>query len=150
LSLAEEITGDAADWFQLLLGLGDGAVNNPRTGLRRWRFRSNHYNVDPYILADWSLVELHHNGEIALAVELTSIPRRANLDSSAVKADVHQVPVKIMDRLVGAGVAQASTHVRGLGGTGTILVRAALLTSKSAPHKPLVARHSGSRISTLL
>jgi hypothetical protein len=102
LALAEQITGDAGR-FERLLGLSNGVVNNPRTGLRRWRFRTNHPHADPHVLADWPLIELHHSGGIALAVELTNTFSRSDLHSDSENADVHWVPVRTLDLLVGAG-----------------------------------------------
>ncbi|WET82993.1 hypothetical protein P3102_18170 [Amycolatopsis sp. QT-25] len=37
----------------LVQQLPDNAVNNARTGLRRWVIRSNHYSSNPQELVDW-------------------------------------------------------------------------------------------------
>jgi len=139
-SLAAELMGDTA-WFRHLLGLSDTVVANPRTGLRRWRFRSYRADDNLQASAAWPVVELHHNGGVALAVELTTtIPVQKPYDTkNAENPDVHRVPVEIMDLLIGAGIALASSHGRTLGITGTIMVRAELLTSESAPHRHLIA-----------
>ncbi|OXM45357.1 AlbA family DNA-binding domain-containing protein [Amycolatopsis alba] len=131
-ALAGDLTGDTS-WFRKLLGLSDGVVANPRTGLRRWRFRSYRADDNLQASASWPVVELHHNGGVALAVELTSTVSVPKLH------DAHWVPVRVMDLLIGAGVALASSHSRTLGITGTIMVRADLLTSGSAPSRHLIA-----------
>jgi hypothetical protein len=57
------------------------------------------------------------------------------------------VPVKLIDAVIADAVALASVHVRGLGGVGTILIRAALLRNEDNRRIPLVAvgnqLHSG-------
>lgn len=87
------------------------------------------------------MVELHHNGGVAFAVELTTtIAVQKPYDAKkAENPDVQRVPVEIMDLLIGAGIALASSHSRTLGITGTIMVRAELLTSESASHRHLIA-----------
>ncbi|MFF1608792.1 hypothetical protein ACFVYA_13525 [Amycolatopsis sp. NPDC058278] len=148
MPLAEEIAGEAS-WFQELLGLPDGVVANPRIGLRRWRFRSYRAEANLQVSAEWPLVELHHNGGIAFAVELTGTIRRSNL-YAVEDPDVHWVPVRAMDLLVSAGVALASSHIRELGGTGTIVARAGLLTGGSTPQRHLIAAERAAPGSSLL
>jgi hypothetical protein len=140
ITLDEQVTGESSR-FQELLGLSNGVIGDPRTGLRRWRFRSHRPEADLQASAGWPVVELHHDGAIIVAVELTSTIPRSNLYNAkdAENTDVHWVPVRIMDLLVGAGVALASSHVRVLGGTGTIVARADLLTNGSAPQRHLIA-----------
>lgn len=84
-----------------------------------------HYSTDPKERVDWALVELHHDGSIAVAIGLGGFLRGA--DIARVDFDALWVPIKLMDALIAEAVALASVHVRGLGGIGTILARATLL-----------------------
>ncbi len=139
-ALAGMFLGDTS-WFRKLLGLSDAVVANPRTGLRRWRFRSHRVDDNLHGSAMWPVVELHHDGGVALAVELTSTVRVSKLYDAkkAETAEVYWVPVRFMDLLVGAGIALASTHNRALGVSGTIMARAELLTSGSVSGRHLIA-----------
>jgi hypothetical protein len=138
MTQAPEIVGNAYQRFSVLSQLlSEDTLYHGRTGLRRWTFRSNHYNADPHTLVDWAVVELHHDGCIALTVELTGFMRGATFADKV--ADVWPVPVKRMDSLLAEAVAIASAHLRSLGGTGTILARATLLATSVSRARPLVA-----------
>lgn len=101
------------------------AVNNPRSGLRRWVVRSNHYSNDPHERVDWALIELHHDGAIALAIGLQGFLR--GTETADAPTGVLEVPTRVVDSVVAEAVALASAHARALGGVGTIMSRAALL-----------------------
>lgn len=134
LQLVSEVFGEAQGRVPILRHLSSDAVNNPRNGLRRWVIRSNHYSTDPQELVDWAWVELHHDASVALAVGLAEFMRGVEV---AEDAGVWHVPFRWVDAVIAEAVALVSTHVRGLGGVGTILVRAELLTPSSP--MPLVA-----------
>lgn len=121
----------------VIAGLDGYAVNNPRAGLRRWVIRSNPYSTDPTDKADWGHVELHHDGSLALAVGFRHWARGKDAGKDA--AEVHRVPVRAVDSLLVEAVALAATHVRSLGGAGTILIRAMFLQDPASPSRPLVA-----------
>lgn len=125
LPLAAEIFESASGWQPVLNQLSPDAVNNPKNGLRRWVIRSNHYSTDYQERVDWALVELHHDGSVALAIGLAGFTRGA--DIARVDFDAVWVPVRLVDTVIAEAVALASVHVRGLGGVGTILARATLL-----------------------
>ncbi|KFZ76997.1 hypothetical protein ED92_38465 [Amycolatopsis sp. MJM2582] len=136
LHLASELFGTEQGRVATLNQLSAESVNNPRTGLRRWVIRSTPYAPDPHELSDWAWVELHHDGSIALAIELRAfLPSDNMLDEDT---GVWHVPVRIVDAVIVEAIALASTHVRGLGGVGTILTRAALLRAES-DQAPLIA-----------
>ncbi|CAM3748656.1 helix-turn-helix domain-containing protein [Kibdelosporangium persicum] len=136
MRLAVDIFGSARDRHHPMLDqIAREAVNNPRTGLRRWVIRPNHYSTDPTDQPAWALVELHHDGSVAVAMRLTGVIRRDEIAS--MDFDATWVPVRFVDAVVAEAVALSSVHVRGLGGVGTILARAALLKENSST--PLVA-----------
>ncbi|MBN6040051.1 ATP-binding protein [Amycolatopsis sp. 195334CR] len=137
LHLAAEVFAQDQGRIPLLRHLPIDAVNNPRTGLRRWVIRSNHHSTDPHERVDWALVELHHDGSIAMVIGLAWYLRGAQLPHS--DAEVVQVPYRLVDSAVAEAVALAATHVRRLGGVGTILARAVLLRDETAARAPLVA-----------
>lgn len=116
--------------------LGAYAVDNPRAGLRRWVMRSNPYSTDPLEQSDWGLIELHHDGSMALAVGFESWVRG---DIAGIAAEVDPVPVAAVDSLLVEAVALAATHIRSLGGVGTTLIRAAFLQAPTSTGRPLVA-----------
>ncbi|MCP2099928.1 MULTISPECIES: helix-turn-helix domain-containing protein [Actinosynnema] len=121
----------------VLQQLGFPPVENPRNGLRRWVIRSDHYATDPAQLVDWALVELHHDGSIALAVGLAGF-----VSPSTELGGSHKpwpVPYRLVDAVVVEAVALAAAHIRALGGVGTVLTRAVLLRDESTGRAPLVA-----------
>ncbi|XVS64680.1 AlbA family DNA-binding domain-containing protein [Actinosynnema sp. CA-299493] len=136
LELADDVLGARAKRFQVLSGDYREFLIHPRTGLRRWTFRSNRLAVDPHGRVDWAMVELHHDGSIAIAVNLTAFLQGAHILEDKRLRNTLPVPIVRVDGLLIEAVAVASTHVRRLGGTGTILARAVLLAT---PEKPLVA-----------
>ncbi|MFD1145645.1 RNA-binding domain-containing protein [Saccharothrix hoggarensis] len=136
LELAGDVLGVHSERFQVLSGDGSEFLSQPRTGLRRWTFRSNRLAVNPHARVDRVMVELHHDGSIALAVNLATFLYGAQVVEDKRLRDVLLVPIAKVDGLLVEAVAVASTHVRRLGGAGTILARAVLLTT---PGKPLVA-----------
>jgi hypothetical protein len=95
-SLTAEIVGDSLSGVRVLFQLPDDAVLNPRSGLRRWVIRSNHYSTDPHELVDWAVVELHHDGSVALAVGLGGFLPEAG-------ADVCRVQFRLVDVLMRCG-----------------------------------------------
>jgi hypothetical protein len=125
LRLSAEILGNLSGKLQMLVGLPSDAIQNPRTGLRRWVIRSNHYSNDPHEQVDWAVVELHHDGCVALAVGLGDVVR--DHDSSEFDPNVRRVPYRFVDVAIVDAVALIASHVRSLGGAGPILVRAELL-----------------------
>ncbi|MEV7037603.1 ATP-binding protein [Amycolatopsis sp. NPDC051061] len=73
LELVSEVFGKSQGRVPVLNELlSDGPIINPRNGLRRWVIRSNHYSTDPHELVDCALVELHHDGSVALAMGCSS------------------------------------------------------------------------------
>lgn len=137
LPLVAEMMGPASGWQPVLNQLSTDAVNNPRNGLRRWVIRSNHYSTDPQERVDWALVELHHDGSIALAIGLAGFMRGADITRTDI--DALWVPVRLVDAVIADATALASVHVRGLGGVGTILIRAALQRNEDSRRIPLLA-----------
>jgi hypothetical protein len=117
LPLVAEIMGPSSGWQPVLTQLSPDAVNNPRNGLRRWVIRSNHYSTDPHERVDWALIELHHDGSIALAIGLAGFMRGVDTPRMDTNA-AWQVPVRLVDAVVADAVALAAVHVRGLGGVG--------------------------------
>jgi hypothetical protein len=115
------ITGNSLNGIRVLPQLPDSTVANPRSELRRWVFRSNHYSTNPHEFVDWGVVELHHDGSVALAVRLDEfLPKLKDEHETG----VGRVPTRIMDALMAEAVTLAAAHVRGLGGVGTNLIRA--------------------------
>ncbi|RAS59217.1 putative DNA-binding protein [Lentzea atacamensis] len=138
LQLASEVFGRGQGRVPVLNELLSGdAVNNARHGLRRWVIRSNHYSTDAQERVNWALVELHHDGSIALAISLGAFTQGVEIVGTSPTA--MQVHLKIVDAAIAEAVTLAATHARGLGTVGTILARAALLTSKAAVSAPLEA-----------
>ncbi|PFG50213.1 putative DNA-binding protein [Amycolatopsis sulphurea] len=137
LQLASEMFGQPQGRVPMLDMIASDAVNNPRNGLRRWVIRSNHYPADPHELVDWALVELHHDGSVALAIGMVRALTGVELPGD--DAAVWHVWVAIVDAVITEAVALVSAHVRGLGGVGTILTRAALLRDETSGRAPLVA-----------
>ncbi|MFK0244594.1 helix-turn-helix domain-containing protein [Amycolatopsis azurea] len=135
--LASDLFGHVQERLRILYHLPDNAVNNPRTGLRRWVIRSNHFSSNPQELIDWGLVELHHDGSIAVAIGLAGFTHGAEIARG--DDDVSYVPYRLVDAVIADAVAVAAVHVRRLGGVGTILVRAALLRAETTSRLPLVA-----------
>lgn len=133
LHLAAKIAGDSLSGLRVLHQLTDDAVRNPRSGLRRWVIRSNHYSTNPHELVDWAVVELHHDGSVALAVGLSGF-----LSEDGVATAVRRVPFRLADALMAEAVALAASHVRGLAGVGTILIRAQFLRNED-DRAPLIA-----------
>ena len=139
LQLVSEVFGEAHGRVPVLNHLFSGdAVNNPRNGLRRWVIRSNHYSTDPRERVDWALVELHHDGSVALAISMAVFMRDAQILDET-NGTALQVPVRVVDAVVAEAIALAATHVRGLGGVGMILTRATLLRGAGASNVPVVA-----------
>lgn len=126
LQLVSEMFGETQGRVPMLKNLSSDAVNNPRNGLRRWVIRSNHYSTDPHELVDWAWVELHHDGSVALAIGLAEFLRGVEVAEDL--AGVWHVPFRWVDAVIAEAVALISTHVRRLGGVGTILARTELLT----------------------
>lgn len=114
-----------------------GAILNPRNGLRRWVIRSNHSSVDPRELVDGAIVELHHDGSVAVAMGMSTFLR--GRVSGVV--DARPVPVRLVDAAIAETIALVSTHVRELGGVGTILTSASVLWDYGPvqPIRPLMA-----------
>lgn len=138
LELVSEVFGKPQGRVPVLNELlSDSAINNPRNGLRRWVVRSNHYSTDPHGLVDCALVELHHDGSVALAMGLFAFLRGAKFSDRV--TDVRPVPVRLVDAVIAEAIALASTHVRGLGGVGTIVTRATLLRDDRPRVFPLMA-----------
>ncbi|MGW4214998.1 AlbA family DNA-binding domain-containing protein [Lentzea sp. NPDC004789] len=138
LRLASEVFGREQGRVPVLNELLSGdAVNNAKHGLRRWVIRSNHYSTDAQERVNWALVELHHDGSVALAVALGAFMRGAEVVGTSPTAI--QVNLKIVDAVIVEAVTLAATHARGLGAVGTILARAALLTGEAAASEPLEA-----------
>ncbi len=133
LDLADDVLGAHAERFRVLSGDGSGFLFHPRTGLRRWTFRSNRFAVDPHARVDRAMVELHHDGSIALVVNLTALLRGAQILEDERLRNALLVPIVRVDGLLVEAIAVASTHVRRLGGTGTILARAVLLAALESP-----------------
>lgn len=113
-------------------------MNNPRNGLRRWVIRSNHYSTDPRERVDWALVELHHDGSVALAISMAVFMRDAEILDET-NGTALQVPFRVVDAVVTEAIALAATHIRGLGGVGMILTRATLLRGAGASNVPVMA-----------
>ncbi|MGQ0842117.1 AlbA family DNA-binding domain-containing protein [Actinokineospora sp.] len=136
LQLVSEVFGQAQGRVPVLNDLfASDAVNNPRNGLRRWVIRSNHYSTDAHERVDWALVELHHDGSVALAIALGAFIRGAQILGQSPTA--MQVPLRLIDAVIAEAVALAATHVRGLGAVGTILARAAFLRDEAGGNAPL-------------
>lgn len=133
LRSASEITGGSLSRLRVLHQLPDDAVRNPRSGLRRWVIRSNHYSTDPHELVDWAVVELHHDGSVALATGLGGF-----LPEDGARPDIFRVPFRHVDALMAEAVALAASHIRSLAGVGTILIRAQFLRNED-DRTPLVA-----------
>jgi hypothetical protein len=125
LRLSQEIMGHPNGVPLLLRDLSGDAVRNPRAGLRRWVIRSNHYSQDPHEQVDWAVVELYHDGCVALAVGLAHWVH--DREPNEVDQSICRVPFRLVDVTVAQAVALVVSHVRGLGGAGPILVRAELL-----------------------
>ncbi|WP_406635807.1 helix-turn-helix domain-containing protein [Amycolatopsis sp. WGS_07] len=124
-ALAAEIAGDSLREAAVLTQLLESAILNPRSGLRRWVIRSNYHSTDPHERIDWAVVELHHDGSVALAIRPdVFLPRDVGGEANEAKGDVIRVPVKIVDALIVEVVALAALHVRSTGGVGTVSVRA--------------------------
>ncbi|GGN28972.1 hypothetical protein GCM10011609_85630 [Lentzea pudingi] len=102
LQLASEMFGQQQGRAPMLNMITSDAVNNPRNGLRRWVIRSNHYSEDPHELVDWALVELHHDGSVALAIGLVRALTGVELPGN--DAAVWHVWVKIVDAVIGASL----------------------------------------------
>lgn len=149
--LVSEVFGESQGRVPVLNELlPNGAIINPRNGLRRWVVRSNHYSTDPHELVDCALMELHHDGSVALAMGLFAFLRGARVSDRV--TDVRPVPIRLIDAVIAEATALVSTHVRGLGGVGTIVTRAALLYDDLPRNFPLVAidnQLGGGALSTL-
>jgi hypothetical protein len=139
LRLSAEIMGDPSGGLRMLRELSSDAVRNPRTGLRRWVIRSNYYSNDPHEQADWAMVELHHDGCVALAVGLGNMVN--DRDASDLDPNVRRVPYRFVDVAIADAVALIVSHVRSLGGAGPILIRAELLRDGS--DMPMIAVDNG-------
>lgn len=126
--LSTEILGNPTGGLQMIRQLPDNAVLNPRTGLRRWVIRSNPFSTDPHEQVDWAVVELHHDGCVALAVGLGDLVR--DQDSNKATARVWRVPYRFVDVAIAEAVALIASHVRNLGGAGPALIRAELLRDR--------------------
>ncbi|MDQ3577008.1 MAG: ATP-binding protein [Actinomycetota bacterium] len=138
MELVAEVFGKSQGRVPVLTELlSDGAIINPRNGLRRWVIRSNHYSTDPHELVDCALVELHHDGSVALAMGLFPFLRGVRVSDQV--TDVRPVPVRVVDAVIAEAIALASTHVRGLGGVGTIVTCATLLWDDRPRSLPLMA-----------
>ncbi|WP_134662680.1 MULTISPECIES: helix-turn-helix domain-containing protein [unclassified Amycolatopsis] len=136
-ALAAEVAGSSYRDGPLLNHLLDSAIGNPRIGLRRWVFRSDYYSTDPHATVDWAVVELHHDGSVALGVRVDRlVPAAVSGEPPASEVEVSWVPIKLLDQLVVEAVALSALHVRSLGGVGATLIRVDL--SRDAP-KPMVA-----------
>lgn len=135
-NLSTQLQGDAFNGLDMLRELGPDVVRNPRAGLRRWVLRSNHHSTDPHERADWAVVELHHDGCVALAVGPGVMVR----DRGATDVDqtVWRVPYRYVDLTIADAVALIVSHVRALGGGGPILVRAELLRDEH-DQSPMIA-----------
>jgi Putative DNA-binding domain len=125
LRLSAEILGNPVGGLRMLRELPNDAVLNPRNGLRRWVIRSNRYSTDPHEQVDWAVVELHHDGCVALAVGLGNMVN--DRGSSELDPNVRRVPYRFVDVAIADAVALIVSHVRSLGGAGPILIRAELL-----------------------
>jgi hypothetical protein len=135
--LASEIQSTGQGRLPVISDLPNYAVLNPRTGLRRWVMRSNPHAQDPTELAEWSHVELHHDGSVALAVGFSTWMRG---DESPVgDIPIYRVPVRAVDSLMVEAVALVAAHIRSLGGAGTTLIRATFLQDPNQPPRPMVA-----------
>lgn len=132
LHLAAKIVGNSVG-VRVLHQLPGDAVRNPRSGLRRWIIRSNHHSTNPHETVDWAVVELHHDGSVAFAIGLGGFMPRNDADP-----DVCHVPFRLVDGLMAEAIALAASHVRSLGGVGTILLRAQLLRNED-DQSPLIA-----------
>lgn len=102
----------------MLRDLPPYALDNPRTGLRRWVLRSNPHAEDPAARADWAYVELHHDGSMALSVRVAEWNAHDDITNDI---GVH---FRAVDSLMVDAVALAAAHARSLGGSGTLLIRA--------------------------
>ncbi|WP_169735295.1 hypothetical protein [Actinokineospora inagensis] len=127
------ILGQPSRDLRMITGLPEDVVLNPQVGLRRWVFRSNFYSSDHHELVNWAIVEFHHDGSVAAGVWLEGV-----LPAGA--SDVRRFPFRYADVTIAEMVALISSHVRGLGGAGAVLIRAELLHDEADP-KPLVAVH---------
>lgn len=118
------------DRIPMLASLPQHALDNPRTGRRRWVLRSNPH-AGPSEPADSTYVELHHDGSMALAVHV------AGWHDHEFTEDIG-VHFRMIDSLMVEAVALAAAHARSLGGTGTLQIRAAF-ELKQGVMRPLVA-----------
>lgn len=136
-ALAAEVTGESSQRGPLINQLLDSAIGNPRIGLRRWVIQSDYYSTDPHATVDRAVVELHHDGSVALGVRVDRLmPAAASGEQPESEAEVSWVPIKLLDQLIVEAVALTALHGRSLGGVGTTLIRVGL---RPDVHKAMVA-----------
>lgn len=128
LRLSADILGNPVNGLEMLRQLPNDAARNPRTGLRRWVIRSNYSSHELQEQADWAVVELHHDGSVALALGLGNMV--LDRDPAVLARSAWRVPYRFVDVAIADAVALSATHVRNLGGGGPILIRAQLLRDK--------------------
>lgn len=116
-----------------LVDFGD----RPRIGLRRWTVRAYQDLADEKEFSVWAVVELHHDGSMAMAIGMEGSQRGTQMHG--VLGGAWPVSVRHVDSVMAEAVALAATHVRGLGGVGTIPTRAALLRDDTTGNRPMVA-----------
>lgn len=113
----------------VLDSLPHDAVNNPKTGLRRWVVRADPFAA-PAAMTDSIQVELHHDGSSVFAVHVDGSwmsDSPTGLDGSTI------VPVHLVERALVDAVAVAVAHSRHRGNTGILQVRAELRQPLDGP-----------------
>ncbi|MGW5049764.1 AlbA family DNA-binding domain-containing protein [Actinokineospora sp. NPDC004072] len=136
LRVAEEMFPERYGRAPILTHLRDHG-DRPRLGLRRWTIRAYHFPADEQGPVMWAVVELHHDGSMAMAIAVDGFQRGAQIH--AMPDGAWPVSVRHVDSLITEAVALAAVHVRGLGGVGPVLVRAALLRDDTTRDRPMAA-----------
>jgi hypothetical protein len=130
LKLATEIYSSSAGRMRALNELlGGEAVNNPRTGLRRWVVRTNQYQPAGQP-TDAAHIELLHDGSSTTAIGLHPWLRRDPSPQS--------IPIGTVDGVLVESIALATLHARERGVTGRLHIRATILRHPDHT-EPLVA-----------
>lgn len=129
LAIGAAIESRSASNSGVLRSLPPDAVNNPRTGLRRWVVRADP-NAAPAAMTDSIQVELHHDGSSVFAVNVDDswIPGSVTgLDGTTI------VPIHLVETALVDALAVAVAHSRHLGNTGILQVRAELRQPLDGP-----------------
>ncbi|WHT23371.1 hypothetical protein N8J89_20530 [Crossiella sp. CA-258035] len=125
LKLGHEAYPIRGDRFDVLRLLSSDAIRNPRTGLRCWVVRSNHY-AEPLERDDLVHVELHQDGSVLMAVAVDKLVLRE--EQAAVG---RRVPVKAVEAVVMEAVAVASAYSRNRGRTSLLRTRVEFRTAET-------------------